>query len=157
MRLTAAVTTCRERADTAWSVVSGFRPNSDEVCKIRRWGVCTYARASQVSLSLKPLSPASGAAPKTGLSFSRSLVHRQTWRHTYWFITNVGQSITLFWFIYFPVCLAYRACSVVLHQVALVVGSSDLVGARLRLIIGISTDATPVPLSDFVLPHKPVK
>ena len=41
---------------------------------------CTYASATPVLLSRKPLSPVPEAAPKTGLSHSRSLVHRQTWR-----------------------------------------------------------------------------
>ena len=40
----------------------------------------TFARASAVSLSRKPLSPGIEATPKTDLSLSRSLVHRQTWR-----------------------------------------------------------------------------
>ena len=41
---------------------------------------CTCARASPVSLPRKPLSPVPEVASKTGLSLSRSLVHRQTWR-----------------------------------------------------------------------------
>ena len=45
-------------------------------------GVTTFARACPVSLSRKPLSPGIEAAPKTDLSLSRSLVHRQTWRLT---------------------------------------------------------------------------
>ena len=43
---------------------------------------CTFARASPVSLSRKPLSPDIEATPKTDLSLSRSLVHRETWRLT---------------------------------------------------------------------------
>ena len=42
----------------------------------------TFVRASPVSLSLKPLRPDIEATPKTDLSLSRSLVHRQTWRLT---------------------------------------------------------------------------
>ena len=45
-------------------------------------GVTTFARACPVSLSRKPLSPGTEATPKTDLSLSRSLVHRQTWRLT---------------------------------------------------------------------------
>ena len=45
-------------------------------------GVTTFARACPVSLSRKPLSPGIKATPKTDLSPSRSLVHRQTWRLT---------------------------------------------------------------------------
>ena len=45
-------------------------------------GVTTFARAYPVSLSRKPLCPGIKATPKTDLSFSRSLVHRQTWRLT---------------------------------------------------------------------------
>ena len=45
-------------------------------------GVTTFARACPVSLSRKPLSPGIEATPKTDLSLSRSLVHRQTWRLT---------------------------------------------------------------------------
>ena len=45
-------------------------------------GVTTFAHACPVSLSRKPMSPGMGAAPKTDLSLSRSLVHRQTWRLT---------------------------------------------------------------------------
>ena len=60
----------------------GFRPKSDKVCKSQRWSDCTYARASPVSLSRKPLRPVPEVASKTGLSLSRSLVHRQTWRLT---------------------------------------------------------------------------
>ena len=47
-----------------------------------RGGVTTFARASPVSFSRKPLSPGIEATPKTDLSLSRSLVHRQTWRLT---------------------------------------------------------------------------
>ena len=42
----------------------------------------TFGRACPVSLSRKPLSPGIEATPKTDLSLSRSLVHRQTWRLT---------------------------------------------------------------------------
>ena len=42
----------------------------------------TFARACPVSLSREPLSPGIEATPKTDLSLSRSLVHRQTWRLT---------------------------------------------------------------------------
>ena len=42
----------------------------------------TFTRACPVSLSRKPLSPGIEATPKTDLSLSRSLVHRQTWRLT---------------------------------------------------------------------------
>ena len=45
-------------------------------------GVTTFARTCPVSLSRKPLSPGIEATPKTDLSLSRSLVHRQTWRLT---------------------------------------------------------------------------
>ena len=43
---------------------------------------CTFARASPVSLSRKPFSLDIEATPKTDLSLSVSLVHRQTWRLT---------------------------------------------------------------------------
>ena len=42
----------------------------------------TFASACPVSLCRKPLSPGIEATPKTDLSLSRSLVHRQTWRLT---------------------------------------------------------------------------
>ena len=48
----------------------------------RRWGDSTFARASPISLSRKPLSLDIEATPKTDLSLSASLVHRQTWRLT---------------------------------------------------------------------------
>ena len=41
-----------------------------------------FARACPVSLSRNPLSPGIEATPKTDLSLSCSLVHRQTWRLT---------------------------------------------------------------------------
>ena len=44
------------------------------------YGGCTFARASPVSLSRKPLSLELEATSKTDLSLSRSLVHHQTWR-----------------------------------------------------------------------------
>ena len=50
--------------------------------KVGGWGDCTFARASPVSLSRKPLSLDIEATPKTYLSLSGSLVHRQTWRLT---------------------------------------------------------------------------
>ena len=50
---------------------------------VQFWCVsCTFARASPVSLSLKPFSLDIEATPKTDLSLSVSLVHRQTWRLT---------------------------------------------------------------------------
>ena len=52
------------------------------IYKSRRWGDCTFARASPVSLSRKPLSLDIEDTPKTDLSVSGSLVHRQTWRLT---------------------------------------------------------------------------
>ena len=55
---------------------------SYEIYKSRRWGDCTFARASTVSLSRKPLSLDIEATQKTDLSVSGSLVHRQTWRVT---------------------------------------------------------------------------
>ena len=58
----------------------GKRPNSYEIYKSRRWGDCTFARASPVSLSRKPLGLNIEATPKTDLSLSGSLVHLQTWR-----------------------------------------------------------------------------
>ena len=58
------------------------RPNSYEIYKSRRWGDCTFARASPASLSRNPLSLDIEATPKTDLSLSRSLVDRQTWRLT---------------------------------------------------------------------------
>ena len=59
-----------------------FDANSYEIYKSRRWGDCTFARASPVSLSRKPFSLDIEATPKTDLSLSVSLVHRQTWRLT---------------------------------------------------------------------------
>ena len=53
-------------------------------------GVTTFARACPVSLSRKPLSPGIEATPKTDLSLSRSLVHRQTWRLTGFVKVNAG-------------------------------------------------------------------
>ena len=53
-------------------------------------GVTTFARASPVSLSRKPLGPDIEATPKTDLSLSRSLVHRQTWRLTGSSLDNVN-------------------------------------------------------------------
>ena len=50
--------------------------------KVGGGGHCTFARASPVSLSRKPLSLDIEATPKTDLSLSGSLVHRQTWRLT---------------------------------------------------------------------------
>ena len=60
----------------------GKTTNSYEIYKSRRWDDCTFARASPVSLSRKPLSFEIEATPKTYLSLSGSLVHRQTWRLT---------------------------------------------------------------------------
>ena len=85
-----------ERIDFKWSsspnrrslappLDFGLRPNSDEVCKNRRWGDCTYARASPVSLSRKTLNPFPEITPKTKLFLSRSLVVRQTWRIPGWY------------------------------------------------------------------------
>ena len=53
-----------------------------EIYKSRRWGDCTFACASPISLSRKPLSLDIEATPKTDLCLSGSLVHRQTWRLT---------------------------------------------------------------------------
>ena len=55
----------------------------------------TFARACPVSLSRKPLSPGIEATPKTDLSLSRSLVHRQTWRLTGINIRIVSESIEM--------------------------------------------------------------
>ena len=55
---------------------------SYEIYKSRRWGDCTFARSSPVLLSRKPLSLDIESIPKTDLSVSGSLVHRQTWRLT---------------------------------------------------------------------------
>ena len=63
-----------------YNLMCGYRPNSYEIYKIRRWGDCTFARASPVSLPRKPLSLDIETTPKTDLSLSDSLVHRQTWR-----------------------------------------------------------------------------
>ena len=52
----------------------------------------TFARACPVSLSRNPLSPGIEATPKTDLSLSRSLVHRQTWRLTGNIITYKRQN-----------------------------------------------------------------
>ena len=60
----------------------GWRPNSYEIDKSGGGRVTTFARACPVSLSREPLSPGIEATPKTDLSLSRSLVHRQTWRLT---------------------------------------------------------------------------
>ena len=49
------------------NLMLGLRSNIDKVCKSRRWSDCTYARASPVSLSRKPLSPVPEVASKTGL------------------------------------------------------------------------------------------
>ena len=43
----------------------GYRPNSYQIYKSRWWGDCTFARASPVSLSRKPLSLDIEATPKT--------------------------------------------------------------------------------------------
>ena len=57
----------------------------------------TFARACPVSLSRKPLSPGIKATPKTDLSLSRSLLHRQTWRLTscieHYLLISGGQSV----------------------------------------------------------------
>ena len=65
---------------TPWLLCHGFA--FYEIYKSRRWGDCTFARASPISLSRKPLSLDIEATPKTDLSLSGSLVHRQTWRLT---------------------------------------------------------------------------
>ena len=49
------------------NLMLGLRSNIDKVCKSRRWSDCTYARASPVSLSRKPLSTVPEVASKTGL------------------------------------------------------------------------------------------
>ena len=59
-------------------------------------GVTTFARACPVSLSRKPLSPGIEATPKTDLSLSRSLVHRQTWRLTGYIPLSVRKWLSLF-------------------------------------------------------------
>ena len=60
----------------------GLRLNSYESYKSRRWGDCTFARASPVSLSRKRLSLDIEATPKTDLISFGSLVHHHTWRLT---------------------------------------------------------------------------
>ena len=79
----------------------GLRSNSDEVCKSRRRGDCTYAHASPVSLSRKQLSLWSRTKKKTQkkqTSLSRSLVHRQTWRLTgYWLLHIAGALYYFYW------------------------------------------------------------
>ena len=45
----------------------GYRPNSHKIYKSRRWGDCTFARASPVSLSRKPLSLDIEATPRKDL------------------------------------------------------------------------------------------
>ena len=60
------------------------RSNSYEIYKSRRWGDCTFARASPVSLSRKPLSPDNEATPKTDISFA--LARSSPNMASYWFI-----------------------------------------------------------------------
>ena len=67
----------------------GWRPNSYEIYKSRRWGDCTYARASPVSLSRKPLSPDIEASPKTNLPISFALARSSPNMASYWFIMKL--------------------------------------------------------------------
>ena len=68
----------------------GWRPNSYEIYKSRRWGDCTFARASPVSLSRKPLSPDIEATPKTNLPISFALARSSPNMASYWFYKIVG-------------------------------------------------------------------
>ena len=52
----------------------GLRPKSYETYKSRRWGDCTFARASPVSLSRKPLSPDIEVTQKAYLLRARSFI-----------------------------------------------------------------------------------
>ena len=63
----------------------GLKPNSDEVCKSRRWSDFTYAVLSPVSFPRKPLSPVPEAAPKNGL-ISFALARSSPNMASYWFI-----------------------------------------------------------------------
>ena len=63
-------------------------------------GVTTFARASPVSLSRKRLRPDIEATPKTDLSLSRSLVHRQTWRLTGEYVYQISSRYLQKWLRY---------------------------------------------------------
>ena len=56
---------------------------------------CTFACASPVLLSRKPLNPVPETTPKADLHLSRSLARRQTWRLTVTQIFNVYQYLKL--------------------------------------------------------------
>ena len=67
-----------------WCVAAGWRPNSYEIYKSGRWGDCTFARASPVPLSRKPLSPGIEATPKTNLPISFALARSSPNMASYW-------------------------------------------------------------------------
>ena len=56
-----------------------------DIYKSRRWGDCTFARASAVSLSRKPLSPDIEATPKTNLPISFALARSSPNMASYWY------------------------------------------------------------------------
>ena len=64
-----------------------------DIYKSRRWGDCTFARASAVSLSRKPLSPDIEATPKTNLPISFALARSSPNMASYWY--NVASSYLL--------------------------------------------------------------
>ena len=67
----------------------GQRPNNYEIYKSRRWGDCTFARASPVSLSRKPLSPDIEATSKRLISFG--LARSSPNMASYWYIYVTGR------------------------------------------------------------------
>ena len=67
----------------------GWRPNSYDIYKSRRWGDCTFARASPVSLSRKPLSPDIEATPKTNLPISFALARSSPNMASYWLCNDL--------------------------------------------------------------------
>ena len=62
------------------NLVRGWRPNSYE-----RWDDWTFARASPVPLSRKPLSPDIEATPKTNLPISFTLARSSPNMASYWY------------------------------------------------------------------------
>ena len=86
----------------------------------------TFARACPVSLSRDPLSPGIEATPKTDLSLSRSLVHRQTWRVTGFgkidstavqskekcilYVNQMQHTLLLLWTAEQPITVCFKMC-----------------------------------------------
>ena len=80
------------------NLMCGWRPNSYEIYRSLRWGDCTFARATPVSLSWKPLSPDIEATPKTNLPISFALARSSPNMASYWYLQmSVTLSMPIHW------------------------------------------------------------